>query len=129
LFERTLILIKPDGVRRGLIGSVISRLERKGLRIVALEMRTLDRVTAEQHYAEHEGKPFFPPLLEFITSGRRTGHHPRRPCVASQRERRAWIGLTGIGGTGNQDFLPGARLAGLPLVDERHVAAAEPTGL
>jgi nucleoside-diphosphate kinase len=69
LFERTLILIKPDGVRRGLIGSVISRLERKGLRIVALEMRTLDRVTAEQHYAEHEGKPFFPPLLEFITSG------------------------------------------------------------
>jgi nucleoside-diphosphate kinase len=56
-------------VRRGLIGSVISRLERKGLRIVALEMRTLDRVTAEQHYAEHEGKPFFPPLLEFITSG------------------------------------------------------------
>jgi nucleoside-diphosphate kinase len=69
LFERTLILIKPDGVRRGLIGSVLSRLERKGLRIVALEMRTLDRVTAELHYAEHEGKPFFPPLLEFITSG------------------------------------------------------------
>ena len=67
--ERTLILIKPDGVRRGLIGSVISRLERKGLRLVALEMRTLERVTAELHYAEHEGKPFYPGLLDFITSG------------------------------------------------------------
>lgn len=66
--ERTLILIKPDGVRRGLIGNVISRLEHKGLRLVAMEMRTLDRATAELHYAEHEGKPFFPPLLEFITS-------------------------------------------------------------
>ena len=66
--ERTLILIKPDGVRRGLIGNVISRLERKGLHLVAMEMRTLDRATAELHYAEHEGKPFFPPLLEFITS-------------------------------------------------------------
>jgi nucleoside-diphosphate kinase len=68
LSERTLILIKPDGVRRGLIGSVISRLERKGLRLVAMEMRTLDRDTAELHYAEHDGKPFYPGLLEFITS-------------------------------------------------------------
>ena len=66
--ERTLILIKPDGVRRGLIGSVISRLESKGLRIAAMELRTLDRVTAQLHYAEHEGKPFFEPLLTFITS-------------------------------------------------------------
>jgi nucleoside-diphosphate kinase len=67
--ERTLVLIKPDGVRRGLIGSVISRIERKGLSVVALEMRTLDRETAHTHYAEHVGKPFFDPLVDFITSG------------------------------------------------------------
>ena len=67
--ERTLVLVKPDGVRRGLIGEVMSRLERKGLRIVAMEMRTLGRDTAEQHYGEHVGKAFFEPLVEFITSG------------------------------------------------------------
>jgi nucleoside-diphosphate kinase len=67
--DRTLILIKPDGVRRGLIGSVISRIEHKGLRIVAMDLRTLARERALLHYAEHEGKPFFGPLIEFITSG------------------------------------------------------------
>jgi nucleoside-diphosphate kinase len=67
--ERTLVLVKPDGVRRGLIGEVLSRLERKGLRIVAMDMRTLGRDTAEQHYGEHVGKAFFQPLVEFITSG------------------------------------------------------------
>ena len=67
--ERTLVLIKPDGVRRGLIGTVIERIERKGLRIAALELRTLDRETASTHYAEHVGKPFFEPVVAFITSG------------------------------------------------------------
>ena len=67
--ERTLVLIKPDGVRRGLIGSVLARIERKGLTIVALELRTLDRETASTHYAEHVGKPFFEPVVDFITSG------------------------------------------------------------
>ena len=67
--ERTLVLIKPDGVARNLIGEVISRIERKGLRIVALELRILDRATAEEHYGEHRGKPFFEPLVDFITSG------------------------------------------------------------
>jgi len=67
--ERTLVLVKPDGVRRGLVGEVISRLERKGLTIVALDLRTMGRDTAEQHYAEHVGKPFYPPLVDFITSG------------------------------------------------------------
>ena len=67
--ERTLVLVKPDGVQRGLIGEIVGRIERKGLRIVALEMRTLDRATAEKHYAEHEGKPFFGGLVDFITSG------------------------------------------------------------
>ena len=69
MIQRTLVLIKPDGVARGLIGEVLSRIERKGLRIIALELRTLDRPTAEAHYGEHAGKPFFPSLVDFITSG------------------------------------------------------------
>jgi nucleoside-diphosphate kinase len=67
--ERTLVLVKPDGVARGLIGEVLTRLERKGYAVVAAELRTLDRGTAEQHYAEHAGKPFFADLVAFITSG------------------------------------------------------------
>jgi nucleoside-diphosphate kinase len=69
VIERTLVLIKPDGVSRGLVGDVISRIERKGLTLVALELRTVKRELAEQHYAEHVDKPFFGSLLEFITSG------------------------------------------------------------
>ena len=67
--ERTLVLIKPDGVRRGLIGDVLSRIERKGLQIIAMDLRTLETATAQTHYAEHSGKPFFGSLVEFITSG------------------------------------------------------------
>jgi len=69
LSERTLVLIKPDGVRRGLAGEVIARIERKGLRIVAMDMRTIGRDLAETHYAEHVGKPFYGSLVDFITSG------------------------------------------------------------
>lgn len=67
--ERTLVLVKPDGVERGLIGEVISRIERKGFKIVALEMRTLERSIAETHYAEHVDKPFFNDLVDFISGG------------------------------------------------------------
>lgn len=67
--ERTLVLVKPDGVERGLVGEVISRIERKGLKLAALEMRNVVRSVAEEHYAEHQEKPFFGELLEFITSG------------------------------------------------------------
>ncbi|WAC93187.1 nucleoside-diphosphate kinase [Mycobacterium sp. Aquia_213] len=67
--ERTLVLIKPDGVERRLIGEIISRIERKGLTFVALELRSVTTELATQHYAEHEGKPFFESLLDFITSG------------------------------------------------------------
>lgn len=67
--ERTLVLIKPDGVERRLIGEIIGRIERKGLVIEALELRSVSKELATQHYAEHDGKPFFESLLDFITSG------------------------------------------------------------
>ena len=67
--ERTLILVKPDAFARNLTGEIIARFERKGLRLVALKLMTMDRDLAERHYAEHEGKPFFGELVSFITSG------------------------------------------------------------
>ncbi len=67
--QRTLVLIKPDGVARGLVGEVLARIERKGFRLVALEQRTLSREVAVAHYGEHEGKPFFESLVSFITGG------------------------------------------------------------
>jgi nucleoside-diphosphate kinase len=67
--ERTLILVKPDGVKRNLVGEVLSRIETKGYTIVALKMIRVDRPLLLRHYAEHEGKPFFEPLLEFMSSG------------------------------------------------------------
>ncbi|GAB3692886.1 nucleoside-diphosphate kinase [Nocardiopsis oceani] len=67
--ERTLVLIKPDGVRRNIVGEVISRIERKGLSLVAMELRTLDADTAKTHYEEHASRPFFDSLVEFITGG------------------------------------------------------------
>jgi len=66
--ERTLIIVKPDGVQRGLVGTVIERFERRGLKIVGLKMIQVSRELAEQHYAEHRGKPFFEGLVGFITS-------------------------------------------------------------
>ncbi|HXF57484.1 MAG TPA: nucleoside-diphosphate kinase [Actinomycetota bacterium] len=67
--ESTLLIVKPDAVRRGLIGEILSRVERKGLRIEALRMMRVDRDLAERHYAEHREKPFFGELVDFITSG------------------------------------------------------------
>ncbi|MFI5511163.1 nucleoside-diphosphate kinase [Mycobacterium sp. NPDC051804] len=67
--ERTLVLIKPDGVKRQLIGEILSRIERKGLTVAALQLQVVGDELARKHYAEHDGKPFFGSLLEFITSG------------------------------------------------------------
>ena len=69
MIERTLVLIKPDGVQRGLVGEVLSRIERKGFAVIALKMRTLERTIAEEHYGEHQDKPFFADLVDFITGG------------------------------------------------------------
>ena len=67
--ERTLVLVKPDGVQRGFIGDVISRLERRGLKLVGLKLMKVDDALARQHYGEHVDRPFFPGLVAFITSG------------------------------------------------------------
>jgi len=89
--QRTLVLVKPDGVARGLVGEVLSRLERKGYRLVAVELRQLDVVTARAHYGEHEGKPFFDDLVAFITSA---------PLVAAVAEGpdavEAWRTMMGV---------------------------------
>jgi nucleoside-diphosphate kinase len=88
--ERTLVLVKPDGVRRGLTGEVLRRVEAKGYRIVALELRTAGRELLQEHYAEHVGKPFYEPLVEFMSSG---------PVVAAvvegQRVVEGWRSLAG----------------------------------
>lgn len=67
--QRTLVLLKPDAVIRGLAGEILSRYERKGLQIVAMDLRTVDTATADRHYAEHVDQPWYPPLRAFITSG------------------------------------------------------------
>ncbi len=101
--NRTLVLCKPDAVERGLVGEIVSRLERKGLRIAALELRTIDRALAEQHYAELSDKPFFPDLIEFIT---------RSPLVAIVAEGPAdntWhLVRTVMGKTSVDDAQPGS---------------------
>jgi nucleoside-diphosphate kinase len=67
--QRTLVLLKPDAVRRGLVGAILSRFEQRGLRIVALEQRVIDGAQADRHYAEHVERDFYPPLRDFVTSG------------------------------------------------------------
>ena len=67
--ESTLLIVKPDGVRRGLVGEVLRRVESKGLTIEQLDFRVIERTTAEEHYSEHRDKPFFGELVDFITSG------------------------------------------------------------
>lgn len=94
------MMVKPDGVQRGLVGEVVSRIEDRGLRIVAMKMMQLDRKTAENHYAEHEGKDFYEPLLDYITSG---------PVVTMAIEGMSAISLVRkmVGETDPQDADPG----------------------
>jgi nucleoside-diphosphate kinase len=67
--QRTLVLVKPDGVQRGLVGAIVARLERRGLKLIGLKMMRISKEMAARHYAEHQGKPFFDGLIAFITSG------------------------------------------------------------
>jgi nucleoside-diphosphate kinase len=113
--ERTLVLVKPDGVARGLVGEVLGRIERKGFRLVALELRTLDRETAEAHYGEHAGRPFFGSLVDFITSG---------PLVAAVIEGPdaivAWRAM--MGATNPTEAAPGTIRGDLATVLQENVS-------
>ena len=98
--DRTLVLVNPDGVQRGLIGEIISRLERRGLKIVGMKLMQVSGELANRHYGEHEGKPFFAGLVGFITSG---------PIVAMAIEGNNVVGLvrTTVGATNPADSAPG----------------------
>jgi len=99
--NRTLVIVKPDGVERKLTGQIIARLEAKGLRLVAGELRKISRETAEQHYAEHATKPFFGELVDFITRS------PAFPFVVEGPENTYKIVRTLMGSTNPVDAAPG----------------------
>ncbi|MGV1003700.1 MAG: nucleoside-diphosphate kinase [Candidatus Nanopelagicales bacterium] len=112
--ERTLVLVKPDGVARGLVGEVLRRIEGKGFQIVALQLRTLDRATAQSHYGEHEGKPFFDSLVEFITSGPLVAAVIEGPDVIT-----SWRAM--MGATNPAVAAPGTIRGDLASVTQRNV--------
>jgi len=99
--DRTFVMCKPDAVERGLVGEIIRRIEQRDLRIVALELRSIDEPTATQHYAEHEGKPFFADLLSFITRG------PAVPMVIEGPEDTWQVVRTMMGATNPREAAPG----------------------
>ena len=99
--DRTFVICKPDAVERGLAGEIVARMERKGLRLVAVELRTIDEGTARKHYAEHEGKPFFDDLVSFITRG------PSLLLVAEGPEDTWKVVRTMMGSTNPRDAAPG----------------------
>ncbi|HEY1198580.1 MAG TPA: nucleoside-diphosphate kinase [Thermoplasmata archaeon] len=106
--ERTFALVKPDGVRRGMIGEILTRFERKGLKVVAAKMLRVTPELAQRHYAEHQGKPFYPALVQHITSG---------PVVALALEGRSAIAVVRLltGTTNPQTAAPGTVRGDLAL--------------
>jgi nucleoside-diphosphate kinase len=112
--QRTLVLVKPDAFARHLTGEIIARFERKGLELTALKLMTLDEDTAKRHYAEHEGKPFFDGLVDFITSG---------PLVAMilEGESAVMAARQVIGATNPIDAMPGSIRADYALAMRRNL--------
>jgi nucleoside-diphosphate kinase len=107
--ERTLVILKPDAVERGLTGEILSRLEAKQLRLTASELRTIDVATAQRHYAEHEGKPFYANLVAFITSG------PALVCVVEGTTDTWKVVRNLMGATDPKDAAPGTIRGDLAL--------------
>ncbi len=99
--DRTLLIVKPDGVARGLVGEIIARIEAKQLRLVAAELRTIDAATAARHYAEHDGKPYYEKLVEFITGG------PSLVTVVEGTEDTWQVVRTLMGATNSKEAAPG----------------------
>ncbi len=115
--ERTLVIVKPDGVQRGLVGEIVGRLERRGLKIVAMQMRVIQRSLAEQHYAEHAGKAFYEALVGYIGSG---------PSVTMVLEGPSAIGVTRatVGKTNPAEAAPGTIRGDLGLMVGRNLIHA-----
>lgn len=115
--QRTLVLIKPDAVRRGLVGTILARYEAKGLTLVTLELRQVDAAQADRHYAEHAEKPWYPPLREFITSG---------PLVALVLEGTAAIDVVRLanGATNGVEAAPGTIRGDLSLSNRENLVHA-----
>lgn len=107
--DRTFIICKPDAVERGLVGEILARFERRSLRITSAELRTIDRATAEQHYGEHVGKPFFEGLVEFITRG------PSMLAVIEGPEDTWQVVRTMMGATNPRNAAPGTIRADLGI--------------
>lgn len=112
--ERTLALVKPDGVQRGLIGEIISRFEKRGIKIMALKMLQISRKMAQEHYAEHKEKPFFAELVDFITSG---------PVVAMVLEGENVISVvrTMMGATNPREAAPGTIRGDLAMTMSKNI--------
>jgi nucleoside-diphosphate kinase len=108
--DRTLVIVKPDGVERGLAGEIIGRLERKGLRLVAAELRSITREVASVHYAEHDGKPFYADLVAFITRS------PALVMVVEGEEDTYKVVRTMMGATNPREAAPGTIRGDLAIV-------------
>lgn len=114
MIERSFVMIKPDGVNRGLAGEIISRFERRGIKICAMKMMRIQKELAERHYAEHKGKSFFDPLLNYITSGPVI-------CMVLEGDNVISIARTMMGRTNPQDANPGTIRGDLAMQTGRNI--------
>ena len=112
--ERTFVMVKPDGVQRGLVGEIVSRFERRGFKICGVKMMRIQRELAERHYGEHKGKPFYAPLLSYITSGPVV-------CMVLEGENAVAVVRSMMGKTNPQDALTGTIRGDLAQVTGRNV--------
>jgi len=114
MIERTFVMIKPDGVKRGLAGEIVSRFESRGIKICAMKMMRIQKELAERHYAEHKGKSFFDPLLGYITSGPVI-------CMVLEGDNVISIARTMMGRTNPQDADPGTIRGDLAMQTGRNI--------
>ena len=112
--ERTFVMVKPDGVARALVGEIVSRFERRGFKICGIKLMRIPRELAERHYEEHKGKPFYEPLLEYITSGPAV-------CMVLEGENAVAVVRSMMGKTNPQDAMPGTIRGDLSQVTGRNV--------
>ncbi|HUV61481.1 MAG TPA: nucleoside-diphosphate kinase [Thermoplasmata archaeon] len=114
MMERTFVMVKPDGVQRALVGEIVSRFERRGFKLAALKIMRIPKELAERHYEEHRDKPFFEPLLAYITSGPSV-------CMVLEGENAVAVVRSMMGKTNPQDAMPGTIRGDLAQVTGRNV--------